>query len=95
MILENDNCKLVDCTVTWLNMLNKDIQTKILSRLTDENKLEMKKEEVEEEEEEATKDLVIPPPTKVDIEVQTDPTVVKLEALHRETRQLLLHALHR
>ena len=33
LILENDNSKLVDCTVTWLNMLNKNIQKKILSRL--------------------------------------------------------------
>ena len=42
----------MDCTVTWLNMLNQDIQKKILSRLTDENKLEMKREEVDEDQEE-------------------------------------------
>ena len=78
LILEGDNNKLVDCTVTWLNMWNKDLQQKILSRLTDENKLskeEIKKEEVDndEEEVEVTKEPVIPTPTKMSIEVQTDP----------------------
>ena len=82
-ILEDDNSKLLDCTVTWLNMLNKDIQQRILSRINQDSTLELKKEEVdedqEEEEEEArkeesTKEPVIPPPTKLSVEVQTDPT---------------------
>ena len=76
IILEGDNSKLVDCTVTWLNMLNKDLQQKVLSRLHETNKLQFKQEEVgdedEEEEREARKDPVIPPPKKVSIEVQTD-----------------------
>ena len=59
-------------------MLNKDLQQKVLSRLHETNKLQFKEEvddEDEEEEREARKDPVIPPPTKVSIEVQiqTDP----------------------
>ena len=81
LIFENDNSKLVHCTVTRLSMLNKDIQKKILSRLTDENKLELKKEEVDEdrEEEEATKD----PSRYKQIQLKD---LVQVEALHRERR---------
>ena len=76
LILEGDNSKLVDCTVTWLNMLNKDLQERVLSRIQDQNKLQIKQEEEDEdaeEEQEARKEPVIPQPTRVSIEVQTDP----------------------
>ena len=92
LILENDSSKLVDCTVTLLNMLKKDLQQKILSTLTEENNLskkEIKKEDIdddEEEEHEARKEPVIPPPTKVSIEVQTDPTEGLVRNLGRAAR---------
>ena len=78
IILEGDNSKLVDCTVTWLNMMNKDLQDRVLSRLREANKLQLKIEEVNEgeeaeEQESVKKDPVIPPPPRVSTEVQTDP----------------------
>ena len=78
IILEGDNSKLVDCTVTWLNMLNKDLQDRVLARLHEANKLQLKIEEVNDDEEaeerEANKkEPVIPPPPRVSTEVQTDP----------------------
>ena len=34
IILETDNSVLIDCTVQWINMLNKDLQKRILERVS-------------------------------------------------------------
>ena len=73
MILENDNSKLVDCTVAWMNMLNKDIQERILSRLQQKPLIEVKKEDDDQEvKEEQRKEPVIPPPKEVSSGAQSD-----------------------
>ena len=34
IILETDNSVLIDCTVQWMNMLNEDLQKRILDRVS-------------------------------------------------------------
>ena len=70
LILETDNSALIDCAVQWMNMLDKDLQKKIVDRIST-----VVKEEGEEEvndQEVITKEPVVPPATKVSIETQTD-----------------------
>ena len=38
LILETDNAVLIDCTVQWMNMLNNDLQQRILERVKPANK---------------------------------------------------------
>ena len=45
LILETDNSALIDCTVQWMNMLDKDLQKKIVDRIS----YVVKKEEGEKE----------------------------------------------
>ena len=74
LILEIDNSSLIDCTVQWLNMLDKDLQQKIVDRVS--NVVKAEEEEAEEEhvrDHEFTKEPVVPPATKVSTETQTDP----------------------
>ena len=47
LILEIDNSSLIDCTVRWLNMLDKDLQQKIGDRVS--NVVKAEEEEAEEE----------------------------------------------
>ena len=70
LILGTDNSALIDCTVQRMNMLDKDLQKKIVDRIS----YVVKKEEGEEEvnDQEATKEPVVPPATKVSIETQPD-----------------------
>ena len=72
-ILEMDNSRLIDCT----NMLDKDLQQKIVDRVSNVAKPE---EEAEEEEHvrdhEFTKEPVVPPATKVSIETHRSTTRV-------------------
>ena len=87
IILETNNCSLADCTVQWLNMLNKDLQQRLVDRVALTVKEEEEQEEEEEEEEEEEREVeeedsaqvqreepMVPPPQKVSIEVQTDPS---------------------
>ena len=74
LILEIDNSSLIDCTVQRLKMPDKDLQQKIVDRVS--NVVKPKEEEAEEEQvgdQEMTKEPVVPPTTKVSIETQTDP----------------------
>ena len=76
LILEIDNSSLIDCTVRWLNMLDKDLQQKIGDRVS--NVVKAEEEEAEGEhvrDHEVSKGPVVPPATKVSIETQTDPPV--------------------
>ena len=34
LILKIDNSALIDCTVQWMNMLSKDLQKKIVDRIS-------------------------------------------------------------
>ena len=52
---------MIDCTVQWLNMLNKDLQQKIVDRVSNVVKTE-----------EDVRDHEVPPATKVSVETQTD-----------------------
>ena len=47
LILEIDNSRLIDCTVQWLKMLDKDLQQKFLDRVS--NVVKAEEEEAEEE----------------------------------------------
>ena len=69
LVLETDSSALIDCTVQWMNMLDKDLQKKIVDRIST-----VVKEEGEEEvnDQEVTKEPVVPPATKVSIETQAD-----------------------
>ena len=69
LILETDNSALIDCTVQWMNMLDKDLQKKIVDRIST-----VAKEEREEEvnDHDVTREPVVPPATRVSIETQTD-----------------------
>ena len=55
LILEIDNSALIDCTVPWMNMLNKDLQKKIVKIISTETK----KKNVDDQE--TTKEPVVPP----------------------------------
>ena len=72
IILETDNSVLIDCTVQWMNMLNEDLQKRILERVSFVKKEVEDEQDVEEEEEEVKKEPEVPPTTKVSIETQTD-----------------------
>ena len=69
-----------------MNMLNKDLQTKIVDRISTVTK----KEDVNDQE--ATKEPVAPPAKIISMETQTDfqKSLRKLEALTRERNQHLL-----
>ena len=73
LILEIDNSALVDCTVQWLMMLNKDLQEKIVQRIS----TVIKKEDVDdqdaddEDDQDISKEPVVPPAKMVSIETQT------------------------
>ena len=74
LTLEIDNSSLIDCTVQWLNMLDKDLQQKIVDRFSNVVKAEEEKAEEEHvRDHEFTQEPVVPPATKVSIETQTDP----------------------
>ena len=74
LILEIDNSSLIDCTVQWLNMLDKDLQQKIVDRVSKVVKAEEKEAEGEHvRHQEITKGPVVPPATKISIETQTEP----------------------
>ena len=76
LILETDNSALIDCTVQWMNMLNEDLQKRIVERVSFV-KMEVEEEqdvEEEEEEEEIKKESEVPPTTKVSISTRTDPS---------------------
>ena len=77
-ILETGNSALIDCTVQWMNMLNEDLQKRIVDRVSfvkkeveEEQDVE---EEEEEEEEEIKKETEVPLTTKVSISTQTYPS---------------------
>ena len=72
LILETDNAVLIDCTVQWMNMHNKDLQQRILERATIAKK-EIEDEQDVEEEEEIKKEPEVPP-SKVSMSTQTEPT---------------------
>ena len=73
IILETDNSVLIDCTVQWMNMLNEDLQKRILERVSFVKKeVEDEQDVEEEEEEEVKKEPEVPPTTKASISVQTD-----------------------
>ena len=75
-ILETDNSVLIDCTVQWMNMLNEDLQQRILERVTIAKKEVEDEQDVEEEEEEEQEIKKEPevPPSKVSMSTQTEPT---------------------
>ena len=72
LILETDNAVLTDCTVQCMNMLNEDLQQRILERVTIAKK-EIEDEQDVEEEEEIKKEPEVPP-SKVSMSTQTEPT---------------------
>ena len=77
IILETDNSALIDCTVQWMNMLNEDLQKRIVERVSFvkkevEEEQDVEEEEEEEEEEEIKQEPEVPPTTKVSISTQTD-----------------------
>ena len=77
IILETDDDDLVECTIKWLNMCNKNPKKKIIDRVV---KTESKEEQAEDEEEvevevegeEELHDPKIPAPTTATMECQTD-----------------------
>ena len=52
IILETDSSVLIDCTVQWMNMLNEDLQKRILESVSFVKKEVEDEQDVEEEEEE-------------------------------------------
>ena len=70
IILETDNSVLIDCAVQWMNMLNGDLQKRILERVSFVKKEVEDEQDVEEEE--AKKEPEVPPAAKVSISTQTD-----------------------
>ena len=93
LVPETDNSGLIDCTVQWVS--NKNLQHKIVDRIS----VVVKKEEGEEEVEdhEVTKEPVVPPATKVSVETQTEfqKSLKNLEALTKERNQRLRKAFNR
>ena len=59
LILETDDSALIDCTVQSMEMLNKDLQKRIVDRIS----VQTKKEETDdpEQEQELTKEPDVPP----------------------------------
>ena len=72
LILETDNSALIDCTVQWMNLLNEDLQKRIVERVSFAKKEVEEEQDVEDEEEEIKKELEVPPTIKVSISTQTD-----------------------
>jgi hypothetical protein len=74
IILETDDDNLVECTLQWMRMCNKNVQKKIMERVVkQEAKEEQEEEEVEvEEEQRDTQEPHVPPPAQVNMECQTD-----------------------
>ena len=70
LILEIDNSSLIDCTVQWLDMPDKDLQQKIVDRVSNV----VKAEEEHVRDHEITTEPVVPPATKVSIETQSRST---------------------
>ena len=70
LILETDDSALIDCTVQSMEMLNKDLQKRIVDRIS----VQTKKEETDdpEQEQELTKEPDVPPSKMVSAETQTD-----------------------
>ena len=71
LILETDNAVLIDCTVQWMNMLNNDLQQRILERVTTAKKEIEDEQDVEKEEEIKKEPEVLP--AKVSMSTQTEP----------------------
>ena len=72
LILETENSPLIDCTVQWMNMLNADLQQRILERVTSTKKEIEDEQDIQEVEEIKVGPEV--PPSKVSMSTQTDPT---------------------
>ena len=72
IILETDNSALIDCAAQWMNMLNEDLQKRIVERVSFVKKEVEEEQDVEEEEEEIKKEPEVPPTTEVSISTQTD-----------------------
>ena len=73
LILETDNAVLIDCTVQWMNMLNEDLQKRIVERVTCAKKEAEDEQDVEDQEQEIKKEPEVPP-SKVSMSTQTEPT---------------------
>ena len=73
LFLETDNSVLIDCTVHWMNMLNEDLQKRIVERVTFVKKEVEDEQDVEDQEQEIKKEPEVPP-SKVSMPTQTDPT---------------------
>ena len=73
LILVIDKGSLIDCIVQWLNMLDKDLQQKIVDRVSNVVKAEEEEAEEHVRDHEITKEPVAPPATMVSTETQTDP----------------------
>jgi len=63
IILESDDDNLVECTLQWISMCNKNVQKKVMERVVkEEAKKEQEEEEVEvEEEQQDTQEPHVPP----------------------------------
>ena len=69
--METDNSVLIDRAVQWMNVLNEDLQKRILERVSFVKK-EVEDEQGVEEEQEVKKEPEVPPTTKVSISTHTD-----------------------
>ena len=91
IILETDDDDLVECTIKWLNMCNKNVQRKIMERVVKaESKEEQEEEEVDvvvEEEEEEPPDPKVPAPTTTSMECQTDESFLSGQKAGRSSVQ--------
>ena len=75
IILETDDDDLVECTLQWLRMCNKNVQKNVMDRVVKTETKEEEEEEVEVEEEEEDQeppDPKLPAPTTTSMECQTE-----------------------
>ena len=74
IILETDDDDLVECTLQWLRMCNKNVQKNVMDRVvkTETKEEEEEEVEVEEEEEQEPPEPKVPAPTQVNMECKTD-----------------------
>ena len=74
IILETGDDDLVECTLQWLRMCNKNVQKNVMDRVvkTETKEEEEEEVEVEEEEEQEPPEPKVPAPTQVNMECQTD-----------------------
>ena len=73
IILETDDDDLVECTLQWLRVCNKNAQKKVMDRVVKTETKEEEEEEVEvEQEEQESPEPKVPAPTQVNMECQTD-----------------------